>query len=60
MSTIEGGMVCTNNEESYEILRMLRSHGMVREIANPNKKKYLEKNIGTSMKNLYLQGQLLI
>ena len=32
MSTIEGGMVCTNNESTYESLRMLRSHGMVREI----------------------------
>ena len=34
MSTIEGGMVCTNDEEIYEILRMLRSHGMVRESSN--------------------------
>ena len=39
MSTIEGGMICTNDEDSYEILRMLRSHGMVREINNPNMKK---------------------
>ena len=31
MSTIEGGMICTNDEESYRTLRMLRSHGMVRE-----------------------------
>jgi len=31
MSTIEGGMVCTSDESTYEILRMLRSHGMVRE-----------------------------
>lgn len=31
MSTIEGGMVCTDNEEIYEKLRMLRAHGMVRE-----------------------------
>ncbi len=31
MSTIEGGMVCTNDSEFYETLRMLRSHGMVRE-----------------------------
>jgi CDP-4-dehydro-6-deoxyglucose reductase, E1 len=31
MSTIEGGMVCTNDEEFYEATRMLRSHGMVRE-----------------------------
>ena len=26
MSTIEGGMVCTNDESTYESLRMLRSH----------------------------------
>jgi len=31
MSTIEGGMVCTNDPEVYQQLRMLRSHGMVRE-----------------------------
>jgi len=31
MSTIEGGMVCTDDPEFYEVLRMFRSHGMVRE-----------------------------
>jgi CDP-6-deoxy-D-xylo-4-hexulose-3-dehydrase len=31
MSTIEGGMVCTNDQDYYEMLRMFRSHGMVRE-----------------------------
>jgi CDP-6-deoxy-D-xylo-4-hexulose-3-dehydrase len=31
MSTIEGGMVCTDDEELYQTVRMLRSHGMVRE-----------------------------
>jgi CDP-6-deoxy-D-xylo-4-hexulose-3-dehydrase len=31
MSTIEGGMICTDDSDLYEILRMLRSHGMVRE-----------------------------
>ena len=31
MTTIEGGMVCTNDKVMYENLRMLRSHGMVRE-----------------------------
>jgi CDP-6-deoxy-D-xylo-4-hexulose-3-dehydrase len=31
MSTIEGGMVCTNDPKVYQELRMLRSHGMVRE-----------------------------
>lgn len=31
MSTIEGGMVCTNDPVAYQQIRMLRSHGMVRE-----------------------------
>jgi CDP-4-dehydro-6-deoxyglucose reductase, E1 len=31
MSTIEGGTVCTNDSGLYEMLRMFRSHGMVRE-----------------------------
>ena len=31
MSTIEGGMICTDDAAVYEQLRMLRSHGMVRD-----------------------------
>lgn len=31
MSTIEGGVVCTNDENIYQTVRLLRSHGMVRE-----------------------------
>ncbi len=31
MTTIEGGMVSTDDTEIYQILRMLRAHGMVRE-----------------------------
>ena len=31
MSTIEGGMICTNDDQVYQQLRMLRAHGMVRE-----------------------------
>lgn len=31
MSTIEGGMICTNDPLVYQQVRMLRSHGMVRE-----------------------------
>ena len=34
LSTIEGGMICTNNKEIYELLRMLRSHGLLRENSN--------------------------
>ena len=31
MTTIEGGMVSTNDDQLYDVLRMMRSHGMVRE-----------------------------
>jgi len=31
LSTIEGGMVCTNDPEFYQMARMFRSHGLVRE-----------------------------
>jgi CDP-6-deoxy-D-xylo-4-hexulose-3-dehydrase len=34
MSTIEGGMVCTDDAELHAVLRMLRSHGMTREAGN--------------------------
>lgn len=35
MSTIEGGMVCTDDPAVYQQIRMLRSHGMVREANDP-------------------------
>jgi len=38
MSTIEGGMLCTNDDKIYQIARMLRSHGMVRELENDQSK----------------------
>ena len=42
MSTIEGGMVCTDDENIYQELRMLRSHGMIRESNNEElKNKYI-------------------
>jgi CDP-6-deoxy-D-xylo-4-hexulose-3-dehydrase len=36
MSTIEGGMICTNDPVVYQQARMLRSHGMVRESNDPS------------------------
>ena len=39
MTTIEGGMVSTNDKDTYHSLRMLRSHGMVREIGDVNLEK---------------------
>lgn len=45
MSTIEGGMVCTNDERLYQVLRMYRSHGMVREASDDGlKEKYIAEN----------------
>jgi CDP-6-deoxy-D-xylo-4-hexulose-3-dehydrase len=34
MSTIEGGMICTNDEHFYQVCRALRSHGMTREMTD--------------------------
>ena len=34
LSTIEGGMICTNDFDVYQQARMLRSHGMVREASD--------------------------
>lgn len=45
MSTVEGGMVCTDDHNIYETVRMLRSHGMVREASNnATKRKYAQEN----------------
>ena len=32
MTTVEGGMVCTSNEELYKLLLLKRSHGLAREL----------------------------
>ena len=34
MSTIEGGMICTDDEYFYQVCRALRSHGMTREMTD--------------------------
>jgi CDP-6-deoxy-D-xylo-4-hexulose-3-dehydrase len=45
LSTIEGGMVCTDDPQLYEVLRMLRAHGMVRECSSAQAKEpYLERH----------------
>jgi CDP-6-deoxy-D-xylo-4-hexulose-3-dehydrase len=44
MTTIEGGIISTDDDELYDMVRMMRSHGMVRESLNPQTKlNYLEK-----------------
>jgi len=46
MSTIEGGMVCTDDEKIYETMRMFRSHGMVREASDAKiKQQYVHEHI---------------
>lgn len=36
MTTIEGGMISTNDKKIYQILRMIRSHGLARESNDRN------------------------
>lgn len=49
MTSVEGGMVCTDDEKIYQYVRMFRSHGMVREstdetIRNEYREKYGDLN----------------
>ena len=44
MSTIEGGMISTNDDNFYQFCRSLRSHGMVRELTDESLKSEYEKN----------------
>jgi CDP-6-deoxy-D-xylo-4-hexulose-3-dehydrase len=43
MTSIEGGMVCTNDKEFYELARAYRSHGMTRELSQKIQDEYKEK-----------------
>lgn len=44
LSTIEGGMICSNDRNVYELARLFRSHGMVREISSEYLKRlYVDK-----------------
>ena len=55
MSTIEGGMICTNDKEIFKLIRMLRSHGMAREIGNPTEEnKIIRKYPKLSPKFIFL------
>jgi len=47
MSTIEGGMICTNDEELYNLLISLRSHGWDRDL-NLEQQKKLRKQYDVS------------
>ena len=43
ISTIEGGMICTNNKKIHDLSRIFRSHGMVRESKNKTFEKQMKK-----------------
>ena len=59
MTTIEGGMICTNDKKIYEISKMLRSHGMVRETKNRIfEKKMIAKYKDLSPKFIFLYPTL--
>jgi CDP-6-deoxy-D-xylo-4-hexulose-3-dehydrase len=42
MSTIEGGMVCTDDEKFYQCCRSLRAHGLLRESDNAEFRSHVE------------------
>ena len=55
LSTIEGGMVCTNDKKIYELVRMLRAHGMARESGNQKfEKETIKKYPDLSPKFIFL------
>lgn len=59
ISTIEGGMVCTDNDHFAEVLKMIRSHGWDRDIDEEAKQKYKQKynvNEFESLYKFYYQG----
>ncbi len=59
LTTIEGGMICTNNKEIYETIKILRSHGMLRECGNKQlEKKLVKKNKNLSPKFIFLYPTL--
>lgn len=55
LSTIEGGMICTNDKSFYEMVRMYRAHGLLRESGNSNyEKKIIKQNPKLSSKFIFM------
>lgn len=52
-STIEGGFVCTDDFELYEILKSIRSHGWSRDLSNQTKQTLQKEHDIDDFKNLY-------
>ena len=59
MTTIEGGMICTNDKKTYELSKIFRSHGMVRETKNKSfEKKMIRKHKDLSPQFIFLHPTL--
>lgn len=43
ISTIEGGMVCTDNDDFADVVKMIRSHGWDRDLSQDSKDKYRQR-----------------
>ncbi|MFA4818145.1 MAG: DegT/DnrJ/EryC1/StrS aminotransferase family protein [Parcubacteria group bacterium] len=43
LSTIEGGLICTDNEELYEMILMVRAHGWDRNLPQASQSRWREK-----------------
>jgi CDP-4-dehydro-6-deoxyglucose reductase, E1 len=52
ISTIEGGMIVTDNDELYEYLKAMRAFGWVRDLQD--KKKYASENSGIDSRFLFI------
>jgi len=53
MSTIEGGMICTNDKDVYDMLKMLRSHGWDRDLDQEKQKLLREEWSVDDFRSLY-------
>jgi CDP-6-deoxy-D-xylo-4-hexulose-3-dehydrase len=54
MTTIEGGMISTNNKELYELMRLKRSHGLAREMSASEFAKAVEKHPDIDSRFLFM------
>ncbi|MEM5832363.1 MAG: DegT/DnrJ/EryC1/StrS family aminotransferase [Candidatus Aenigmatarchaeota archaeon] len=43
MSTIEGGMVCTDDKDIFDMLKIVRAHGWARNLDDHSRKKFIKK-----------------
>jgi CDP-6-deoxy-D-xylo-4-hexulose-3-dehydrase len=56
MSTIEGGMICTNDHHFYQVCRALRSHGMMREMTDTNlKNEIIQQNLDLNKDFIFIR-----